>query len=134
VVGIIAKRLVRTLCPQCKRPHKLLPHEAHFLELTPEEAAHATVFEAFGCQRCNGTGYFDRIGVYEIMEISPRLRTMIARRTPAGELREAAIDEGMETLDASVRRLVLEGTTSISEMQRISVEARNNLDDFSEEL
>lgn len=134
VTGIIAQRLVRRLCPRCKAPHTLLAHELDYLNMTPEEAARATVYEPVGCQRCNGTGYFDRIGVYEIMEISPRLRTMIARRNPAGELREAAIEEGMETLGASVRRLVLDGTTSITEMQRISVEARNNLDDISEEL
>ena len=132
--GIIAQRLVRRLCPRCKKVHTLLPHELDYLDMTPAEAEKATVYEPVGCQRCNGTGYFDRIGVYEIMEISPRLRTMIARRTSAGELREAAIEEGMETLGASVRRLVLEGTTSITEMQRISVEARNNLDDISEEL
>ena len=132
--GIIAQRLVRRLCKRCKKPHTLLAHELDYLGMTPAEAEKATVYEPVGCQRCNGTGYFDRIGVYEIMEITPRLRTMIARRTSAGELREAAIEEGMNTLDASVRRLVLDGTTSISEMQRISVEARNNLDDFSEEL
>jgi len=131
--GIIAQRLVRRLCPRCKKLHTLLPHELDYLDMTPEEAAKATVYEPVGCQRCNGTGYFDRIGVYEIMEITPRLRTMIARRTPAGELREAAMEEGMNTLSSSVRRLVLEGTTSISEMQRISVEARNNLDDFPED-
>jgi len=130
--GIIAQRLVRRLCKRCKQVHTLLPHELDYLNMTAEEAAKATVYEPVGCQRCNGTGYFDRIGVYEIMEITPRLRTMIARRVPAGELRQAAMEEGMETLDASVRRLVLEGTTSISEMQRISVEARNNLDDLSE--
>ena len=132
--GIIAQRLVRRLCKRCKRPHTLLAHELDYLDMTPAEAEKATVYEPVGCQRCNGTGYYDRIGVYEIMEITPRLRTMIARRTPAGELREAAIEEGMETLGASVRRLVLEGTTSITEMQRISVEARNNLDDTAEEL
>ena len=75
-----------------------------------------------GCQRCAGTGYFDRIGIYEIMEITPRMRTMISHRCDTGALRETAIAEGMHTLRESARRLVLEGTTSISEMQRISVE------------
>ena len=124
---------MRRLCPRCKKPRTLLAHELDYLGLTEAEAEKVAVHEPVGCQRCNGTGYFDRIGVYEIMEITPRLRTMIARRVPAGELRDTAIEEGMETLSASVRRLVLEGTTSISEMQRISVEARNNLDDILEE-
>jgi len=120
VVGIIAKRLVRTLCPQCKRPHKLLPHERQFLELTEEEAAHATVFEAFGCQRCNGTGYFERTGVYEMMEINPELRHHIAQSASTEVLRDTAIQCGMKTLRQSARRLVLEGVTTISEMQRIA--------------
>jgi type IV pilus assembly protein PilB len=122
LTGIIAQRLVRRLCPNCKRRHVLLEHELEYLGLTPEEKDSAEVYEPVGCQRCAGTGYFDRIGIYEIMEITPRMRTMISHRCDTGTLRETAIAEGMHTLRESARRLVLEGTTSISEMQRISVE------------
>ena len=73
-----------------------------------------------GCQRCSGTGYYDRIGVYEIMDISPRLRGMISSQNTADDIREQAIREGMHTLRDSARRLVLEGVTSIREMQRIT--------------
>ena len=120
-VGIIAQRLVRRLCPNCRKPHKLLPYEMEYLGLTPEEAEKATVNEPVGCQRCNGTGYYDRIGIYEIMEITPTLRSMIAARKSTDEIRDAALAEGMNTLHQSARRLVLEGTTSISEMRRVSV-------------
>ena len=120
-VGIIAQRLVRRLCPNCKKPHKLEDYEMAYLELTPEEAAKVKVHEPVGCQRCNGTGYYDRIGIYEIMEITPTLRGMIARNVHTDEIRDTAIAEGMETLHQSARRLVLDGTTSISEMRRISV-------------
>jgi len=121
VVGIIAKRLVRCLCNHCKRRHSLLPHEMEYLELTPEEGAQAQVYEAVGCQRCNGTGYFDRTGVYEMMEITPDLRHMIAGRASTDALRDTAMHGGMRTLYQSARRLVLEGITTISEIQRISV-------------
>ena len=120
VVGIIAKRLVRCLCPQCKRLHSLLPHELEYLELTPEQAKTAQVYEPVGCQRCNGTGFFDRTGVYEMMEINPDLRHMIARRSSTDDLRDTAMAAGMKTLRQSARRLVLEGVTTIQEMQRIS--------------
>ena len=120
VVGIIAQRLVRRLCPQCKRRHSLLPHELLYLDLSPEEAEKAEVYEAVGCQRCNGSGYYDRTAVYEIMEISPELRHMIARQVSTDELRDAAIAGGMNTLRSSARRLVLEGKTTLAEMQRIS--------------
>ena len=121
-VGIIAQRLVRRLCRNCRRERPLLEHEADYLELSAKERARQTIFEPVGCQRCNGTGYYGRIGVYEIMEITPRLRGMIARRAHTDSLREAAIEEGMLTLKQSVRRLVLDGTTAITEMHAISVE------------
>lgn len=118
-VGIIAQRLVRRLCPNCKRARPILPHEAEYLELSGEDAR---LWEPVGCQRCGGTGYYDRIGVYEIMEITPGLRGLIAHRASTDELRQTAIREGMHTMRESVRRLVLDGTTCLSEMQRISVE------------
>ena len=129
--GIIAQRLVRRLCPNCKRPHALLEHEREYLGLTPEEAEKQQVCEPVGCQRCNGTGYYDRIGIFEIMELTPRLKAMISHRASSNELREAAIAEGMHTLRDSVRRLVLKGTTSITEMQRIVIENLNETDEES---
>lgn len=122
IMGIITQRLVRRLCPNCCRPHKLEEYELAYLGLSPEEADSVCVREPVGCQRCNGTGYYDRIGIFEIMEITPALRSLIARGRPTDEIRDTAIAEGMNTLHESARRLVLNGTTSISEMRRISVE------------
>ena len=127
LVGIVAKRLVRCLCPYCKQPHVLQKHELEYLELTEEEAASATVYEPVGCQRCGGRGFYERTGVYEIMEITPKLRNLIAARASTSELRAAAVEEGMNSLHASARRLVLEGQTTITEMLRISAE--NDLSD-----
>ena len=125
--GIIAQRLVRRLCPNCKRPCTPQPHEQAYLRLRPGEQA--TLYEPVGCQRCGGTGYYDRIGVYEIMEITPALKSMITARAPTSELRRAAIGEGMRTLRQSVRRLVLDGTTSLGEMRRIIVEDSHHSED-----
>ena len=124
-VGIIAQRLVRRLCPHCKAGRPVYPHEADYLKLTAQERARQMIFEPRGCQRCNGVGYYGRIGVYEIMEISPRLRGLIAGRAPTDTLRDAAIEEGMLTLQESARRLVLDGTTALPEMLSISVESMN---------
>jgi len=121
-VGIIAQRLVRRLCPNCRRQREIRDYEANYMGLTDEERQQHRLWEPVGCQRCGGTGYYGRIGVYEIMEITPNLRGMIARRASTDELREAAIREGMLTLKQAVRRLVLDGTTALTEMQRISVE------------
>ena len=121
-VGIIAQRLVRRLCPNCKKSRPVFDHEAAYMGLSDKDRAKQMIFEPVGCQRCNGTGYYGRIGVYEIMEITPNLRGYIAQRAPTDTLRDAAIAEGMLTLKQSVKRLVLDGTTSLTEMQRISVE------------
>ena len=128
-VGIIAQRLVRRLCPDCKKARPILEHEAEYLELPREKRSTALLCEPVGCQRCGGTGYYDRIGVYEIMEITPTLRSMIAKRCSADELRQAAINEGMHTMRESAKRLVLEGITSLSELQRISMEDQNEVQD-----
>lgn len=124
-VGIIAQRLVRRLCPNCKKERPVMDHEADYLQLSAKDRARQVIFEPVGCQRCNGTGYFGRIGIYEIMEITPRIRGMIASRASTDSLRQAALEEGMLTLKQSARRLVLDGTTSIMEMHVISVEDQN---------
>ena len=125
--GIIAQRLVRRLCPSCRTSRPILPHEADYLDIPEEERDSTVLWEPHGCTRCGGTGYYDRIAVYEIMEITPALRALIARRSTTDALRRAAMQEGMHTIRENARSLVLDGTTSLSEMQRISME-----DDFGE--
>ena len=120
--GIIAQRLVRCLCPNCKKMRPLKEHEAAYLGLTGDEWKTVQVGEPVGCVRCGGTGYYGRTGVYEIMEISPTIRTMISHRADTGELRRRAIEEGMCTIKDNARKLVLEGKTSLSELQRITAE------------
>ena len=122
VIGIIAQRLVRRLCPNCKKERELQPYEADYLGLSEEERKTQKVYDAVGCQRCNGMGYYGRIGVYEILEVTPHIRNLIASRASTNTLRDAAIEEGMLTLKKSVRRLVLDGTTTLSEMHSISAE------------
>ena len=123
-VGILAQRLVRRLCPQCRKQRAILPHEADYMELTGEDRKRM-IWEPVGCQRCNGTGFYGRIAVYEIMEITPHLRGLIARQAPTDVLRDAAIEEGMLTLKQAAKRLVLDGTTAIRELHSISVEDVN---------
>ncbi len=137
VVGIIAQRLVRRLCPNCKKERELQPYEADYLNLSEEERKTQKVYDAVGCQRCNGKGYYGRIGVYEILEVTPNIRNLIAARASTNTLRDAAIEEGMLTLKQAVRRLVLNGTTTLSEMHAISTEDFdfvNNLSHTGEDL
>ena len=126
-VGIIAQRLVRRLCPYCRKGRPVYEHEANYLRIPAADRARQMIFEPVGCRRCNGVGYFGRIGVYEIMEITPRLRGLIASRAPTDTIRETAIEEGMMTLQESARQLVLDGTTSLQEMLSISIEDLNTI-------
>ena len=118
VIGIIAQRLLRRLCPDCRRKRPVRPEEASYLGVDHS----VSVWEPVGCQRCGGTGYFDRVGIFEILEVTPRLRQLIAARASTDDIRDAARAQGMNTLHSSARKLVLNGVTSVSEMRRISGE------------
>lgn len=116
-IGVIAQRLVRRLC-KCKRLRNLSSTDYQLLE--QKEGEKFSVFESCGCPSCNETGYLGRIGVYEIMPISSRIKAMISKNCTAKELQEEAQKEGMCTLKQSVKHLVLEGVTSLEEMRRIA--------------
>jgi type IV pilus assembly protein PilB len=118
IVGVIAQRLVRRLCPQCKRPYNPSPDERRLLEIPPD--APVTIYGPCGCPQCNGTGYKGRIGVYEIMTITPALRRVISQHGNTEAIRDTAMSEGMHTLRMSSTKLVLEGITSFTEMMKVS--------------
>ena len=118
VVGVIAQRLVRRLCPKCKQSRMADAVDVETLGLEPN--AEAVIYEPVGCHVCNNTGYYGRIGVYEIMEITPKLKEVISKHGNADEIKEAALTQGMKTLRMSATKYVLSGMTSMSEMRRIS--------------
>ena len=118
VVGIIAQRLVRRLCPNCKRKRRAEEYELEFMGLDPKKPT--DIWEPCGCQSCNGTGYYGRIGVYEIMELSPAIKRLINKRATAEEIKQQALADGMQTLRMNAAKLVLEGTTSFQEILGVS--------------
>ncbi len=117
-VGIIAQRLVRRLCNNCKIAVEPDADERELLGLSDNEPA--IVYKPCGCGKCDNTGYKGRIGVYEIMEITPDLKRIIAKGGTAEEIKEQALSEGMSTLRMSATRCVMDGITSVSEMKKVS--------------
>jgi type IV pilus assembly protein PilB len=117
VVGIIAQRLVRRLCNECKAMHMATPQELILLGKGPDEQI--PVWEPVGCEKC-GNGYKGRKAIYEIMPISAAIRRILHETVTAEEIENAAIREGMNTLRMSGARNVIEGTTSIAEMVRVA--------------
>ncbi len=117
-IGVIAQRLVRRLCPECKRQKKADAEELELLQLAPD--ADVTIYEPCGCPRCDGAGFRGRIGVYEIMEVTQSLKSIISKNGSAEDIKNKALEEGMSTLRMSATRYVLEGITSVQEMMRVS--------------
>jgi type IV pilus assembly protein PilB len=112
---VVAQRLARALCSQCKRPSKLTPDllRQHGLD-------GAQVFEPGGCIRCRGTGYHGRVGLYEVMPITEEIRTLLLDRRGVGEIAAAAARAGMRTMRSDGLDKVKQGLTSFVEVARVT--------------
>ena len=117
---VMAQRLVRLICPQCRREVRA---DAELLELSglaPERYSTQAWFEGAGCANCNGTGYRGRAAITEFLDLSVRVRQMIMERRPAAELQAAATEEGMVTLRQSAVAKALAGETTLKEINRVT--------------
>lgn len=118
VVGVIAQRLVRRLCTTCKQPRLVEDEERAQLGVGADEED-VIIYEPQGCPLCNDTGYSGRIGVYEMMPVSRALQAVIASGATADVIEKQALKEGMLTLKMGAAKHVLDGITSIAEMNKI---------------
>ncbi len=145
LVGVIAQRLVKRLCPDCKKPRFMTEEEKKLLGIEGEASFkkmfgtqdiyevyeklgvtsidQIQVYEPNGCESCGNTGYHGRIGTYEIMPVTNDLRIKIAAGSRADEIKRIAVEEGMHPLAESATRLFVEGTTSFKEALRITYES-----------
>ena len=120
LVGIIAQRLVRRLCPYCKKPHLITDTERRIMGIRAD--VNPEIYEPVGCERCDNTGYSGRIGIYEIMKITPPLKELISKNASVSELKQMGMREGMHTLRQSAPMLVIKGITSVHEMIKTTFE------------
>ena len=118
VVGIIAQRLVRRLCPKCRKAREATDQEKKLL-MVPASMPQ-TVYEPVGCEDCGGIGYRGRTAIYEIMPVTAKLRNRIHDKVTADELQEIAVSEGMSTLRMAAAKKVKEGITSCDEMIKVA--------------
>ncbi len=118
IIGIISQRLVRLLCPHCKKPTQANEIESKLLgvEYVKEPL---TIYEPGGCPHCDNTGYKGRVAVVEALRIDSELDELIAKRATLGELRNCAKSSGYKTLADDAVRRVLEGDTSLQEVSRV---------------
>jgi len=118
LVGVIAQRLVKRLCPECRRRSKTTPKEMQILGIDEP----ISIYRPQGCQFCNHTGYKGRIAVHEIMYMNENMRNAVSHEKNLEVLRDLARQNGMVTLWSSCRNLVVNGVTSIQELMTLNVE------------
>jgi type IV pilus assembly protein PilB len=117
---VLAQRLVRTICHHCKRPAKITREQLEESALDPSMAMTHTFYEGLGCIECGGTGYKGRMAICELLDLSDRIREMILDKRPASEIRKAAREEGMRFLRESAVERVMEGSTTLREINKVT--------------
>jgi type IV pilus assembly protein PilB len=113
--AVVGQRLVRRLCESCSKPVEI-PAAA----LEAGASGQVEVREAVGCQRCGGTGYRGRIGLYEVLEVTAAVRQAVLERAPAEAIAEVAVSEGMRRLRDDGMAKVAAGITSLAEVTRVT--------------
>ena len=124
LVGVVAQRLVRRLCVHCRRQYTPPADVLRSLNITDADAASIPFYKSVGCDQCNHTGYRGRIGIYEVMRVTDKLRRLISAKSTEDQLREAAVSGGMITLGEDGLSKVKSGVTTPEELLRVVTEVR----------
>jgi type IV pilus assembly protein PilB len=124
VIGVVAQRLVRRLCPHCRRQYTPPPETLRALNISEVDAGSLPFHRAVGCDQCNHTGYRGRIGIYEVMRVGDKLRRAIAQGAAEDALRDAALSAGMMSLGEDGLAKVKNGITTADELLRVVTEVR----------
>jgi type IV pilus assembly protein PilB len=124
LVGVVAQRLVRRLCVHCRRQYTPPADVLRSLNIAEADAATIPFYKSVGCDQCNHTGYRGRIGIYEVMRVTDKLRRLIAVKSTEDQLRDAAMAGGMITLGEDGLAKVKSGITTPEELLRVVTEVR----------
>src|SRR5213079_1814652 len=124
LVGVVAQRLVRRLCANCRRQYTPPAETLRALSIAEADAAAIPFYKSVGCDQCNHTGYRGRIGIYEVMRVTDKLRRLVAARASEDQLREAALAGGMISLGEDGLAKVKSGVTTAEELLRVVTEVR----------
>ncbi|HVO31294.1 MAG TPA: GspE/PulE family protein [bacterium] len=122
LIGVVAQRLVRTICADCARDTTLKPDEILNLRITPPKGRPLTVRYGEGCVKCRNTGYRGRTGIFELMEITPKVAKLITARAPSKDIKADAISDGMMTLRECAIKKMAQGITTYEEVLRVTSE------------
>jgi type II secretory ATPase GspE/PulE/Tfp pilus assembly ATPase PilB-like protein len=117
---VLAQRLVRTICVHCRRPARVTRALLEESGLDPSLEHTHTFYEGVGCIECNGTGYKGRFAICELLDLSDHIRELILEKRPTSEIKKAAREEGMRFLRESAVERVMEGTTTLREINKVT--------------
>jgi general secretion pathway protein E len=120
LVGVIAQRLVRKICPDCRQPYQPSEREIHSISLEQKDLIQGVLYKGGGCPACFGSGYKGRHGLYEMMVINNAIKKQIVKSPDAVEIRRMGLDSGMSTLLEHGSELVRKGITTVAEVLRVS--------------
>ena len=118
VLAVVAQRLVRRICPSCKTPYELNDEERMFYEESGGHPEKQVFYHGTGCNFCSGTGFKERIGVYELLQMTPEIKRLIVGWATQEELRNLAKKQGMRTLRQEAINLVAQDVTTVDEVVR----------------
>ena len=118
IIGVVAQRLVRRLCPACKEPYQMSDLERTLLNLKVTDKEQ-TIYRSKGCQQCDNQGYKGRLAILEILHFDSDMDEIVARRGTQRELMRAALSKGFKTLADSGTARVIDGSTSLEEISRV---------------
>lgn len=120
IIGVVAQRLVRKVCNYCAEQYHLSEDECKILGINYDETKNIHVSIGAGCPQCRGTGYLGRIGVFEVMEITEKLRAAIESKATPAKIKEIAKSEGFSTLRERAIKILLKGLTTFDEIVRVT--------------
>ncbi len=120
VIGVLAQRLIRTICPDCKKKYK--PSKEELADIGLDPAIQVEFCKGEGCDKCRNTGYKGRVGIYELMVPNDEIRNMVLRKASSDEIRKEALSSGMVSLKADGIQKVMQGFATVEEVLRVAEE------------
>ena len=122
LIGVLAQRLVRVLCKECREAYLPTPEELKEIGLAADKQKPRMIYRPKSCDACNGTGYRGRTGIYEFMMVDDAIRELAVKKVDSGSIKRAAVQKGMRTLMEDGGRKVLRGVTSVAEVLSVTQE------------
>jgi len=119
--SVMAQRLVRRICPECREPYTPTSWELETFDLTSDTLQDATLYKGVGCRACNNTGYRGRVAIFELMTVNEDIQKLVYERVPSTEIRKVARQMGMKTLREDGMLKVLSGMTTLDEVMRVTM-------------